>query len=305
MREKAEVADKYSDFSASLMSRPKIVLGMGIRQFFRFFNKKNQWTIAIGVLLYLMVLMQVVFIAFLGDAYPCNEYEVEESSGIFEKECKTIEFYQGFSKMLLILIASIASSGLISNDLKNDSIHLYLSRPISRTDYLVARFIPIFLLLMIYTALPNLLVYFSELYDSGFEIDWFKEQKWLLLGIIIQGMLYSFAFSIIGLTFSAAINRESFAAGGFFLTIYGLLIIVEFARFFIENDAVLLLSISHQLELISYDIYNLDYFVWDVESGDRVLIDLNALWIYGAFSLMIGSCLAFLQWTIYQMEVTK
>ena len=304
MKEKAEVAEKYSDFDALLMSRPKIVLGMGIRQFFRFFNKKNQWTIAIGILLYLLVFLQVVSIALLGFTYPCDENVIEETGNV-EKDCRTIEFYQGFSKMLVILIACIASSGLISNDLKNDSIHLYLSRPISRTDYLVARFIPIFLLLMIYTALPNLLVYFSELYDSGFEMDWVKEHKWLLLGIIIQGMLYSFAYSIIGLTFSAAINRESFAAGGFFLSIYGLLIIVEFARFFIENDAVLLLSISHQLELISYDIYNLDYFVSDVENEYRVLLNLNSLWIYGAFSLIIGSCLAFLQWTIYQMEVTK
>ena len=304
MKEKAEVAEKYSDFDALLMSRPKIVLGMGIRQFFRFFNKKNQWTIAIGILLYLLVFLQVVSIALLGFTYPCDENVIEETGNV-EKECRTIEFYQGFSKMLVILIACIASSGLISNDLKNDSIHLYLSRPISRTDYLVARFIPIFLLLMIYTALPNLLVYIAELYGSGFEMDWVKEHKWLLLGIIIQGMLYSFAYSIIGLTFSAAINRESFGAGGFFLSIYGLLIIVEFARFFIENDAVLLLSISHQLELISYDIYNLDYFVSDVENEYRVLLNLNSLWIYGAFSLIIGSCLAFLQWTIYQMEVTK
>lgn len=304
MKEKAEVAEKYSDFNALLMSRPKIILGMGLRQFFRFFNKKNQWTIAIGVLLYLMVLIQVVSIALLGVTYPCDEYFIDDA-GNMEKECRTIEFYQGFSKMLVILIACLASSGLISNDLKNDSIHLYLSRPISRTDYLIARFIPIFLLLMIYTALPNLLVYFGELYDSGFEMDWLKGHKWLLLGIIFQGMLYSFAYSIIGLTFSAAINRESFAAGGFFLSIYGLLIIVEFARFFIENDAVLILSISHQLELISYDIYDLDYFVYNLDEGGRVLLDLNSLWIYSSFFLVIGSCLAFLQWTIYQMEVTK
>ena len=304
MKEKAEVAEKYSDFNALLMSRTKIVLGMGIRQFFRLFNKKNQWTIAIGIILYLLVLIQVVSIALLGVTYPCDEYVLDEAGNV-EKECRTIEFYQGFSKMLVILIACLASSGLISNDLKNDSIHLYLSRPISRTDYLVARFIPIFLLLMIYTTLPNLLVYFGELYDSGFEMDWLNGHKWLLLGIIVQGMLYSFAYSIIGLTFSAAINRESFAAGGFFLSIYGLLIIVEFARFFIENDAVLILSISHQLELISYDIYDLDYFVYNLDEGGRVLLDLNSLWIYGSFFLVIGSCLAFLQWTIYQMEVTK
>lgn len=304
MKEKAEVTEKYSDFNTLLLSRPRIVLGMGVRKFLKFFNKKNQWTIAIGVLLYLLVLIQVFSIAFLGATYPCSENVIDDD-GTIEKQCMTIEFYQGFSKMLVILIACLASSGLISNDLKNDSIHLYLSRPISRTDYLIARFIPIFLLLMIYTALPNLLVYFGELYDSGFEIDWLKGHKWLLFGIIIQGMLYSFAYSIIGLTFSAAINRESFAAGGLFLTIYGLLIIVEFARFFIENDAVLILSISHQLELISYDIYNLDYFVWNLDDGGMVPLDLNSLWIYGSFFLVIGSCLTFLQWTIYQMEVTK
>ncbi len=130
MKEKAEVAEKYSDFNALLMSRPKIVLGMGIRQFFRLFNKKNQWTIAIGIILYLLVLIQVVSIALLGVTYPCDEYVIDEAGNV-EKECRTIEFYQGFSKMLVILIACLASSGLISNDLKNDSLHLYLCRPIS------------------------------------------------------------------------------------------------------------------------------------------------------------------------------
>ena len=67
MKEKAEVAEKYSDFNTLLLSRPRIVLGMGWRQFFRFFNKKNQYTIAIGVFLYILVLFQILLIAFLGN----------------------------------------------------------------------------------------------------------------------------------------------------------------------------------------------------------------------------------------------
>lgn len=301
MSEKAEVAEKYSKFSTSLLSRPMIVLGMGLRQFNRFFSKKHQYTMAIGLLLYLIILMQIIFIALLGQQYPC-EYVNPELGG--EKDCITMDYYTGFSKILLILIACMASSGLISNDLTNNSIHLYLSRPISRTDYLIARFMPIFMLLMLFTAFPNLLVYITVFFESGFELDWLKEHSWLFLNIILQGILYSFTFAIIGLTFSATINREAFAAGGFFLTIYGLLIIVEFANYIVENDLVFILSISHLLEIISYDIHNLDYYVLNREN-ERVLLDLHSFWIYGMFASIIGGCLAFLQWTIYQMEMTK
>ncbi len=50
---------------------------------------------------------------------------------------------------------------------------------------------------------------------------------WTLSNLILQAMFYSISYSIIGITFSAAINRESLASAGFFGTVYGVSLIVE------------------------------------------------------------------------------
>ena len=92
--------------------------------------------------------------------------------------------------------------------LNDKSLHLYLSRPISRFDYLIARFIPIFLLLLFVTVLPNLITFITQWSSAGLEFDWIKNHKWLIFDIIIQGLFYSASYSIIGLTFSTLINRE-------------------------------------------------------------------------------------------------
>ena len=89
--------------------------------------------------------------------------------------CKPIAYYAdlqyGGIRIFLVSLAAIASSGLIANDMANKSINLYLSRPISRLDYLIARFIPIFMLLILVTVIPNIIVYLTRWSDAGLEFD--------------------------------------------------------------------------------------------------------------------------------------
>ncbi|MEC8997237.1 MAG: ABC transporter permease subunit [Candidatus Thermoplasmatota archaeon] len=303
MKEKAQVSEKFREFRAELTSRPSIVLGMGLRGFLRLLSLKNQWNIALVALIWLWTLGFYVLLS-TGD-YPCENLFSDSSEDF--KRCQPLIYYNdlgiGGVRLFLVTLAAISSSGLIANDMTDKSLHLYLSRPISRLDYLIARFIPVFLLLVSVTVVPNILVYINQWGDAGLELDWIKNHKWLLFDIIILGCFYSASYSIIGLTFSTAINRESWAAGAFFLFVYGSAIIIEFFHLIIDDDRVLLLSIIHLLDIIGFYIFDTQPFftVFGIYEG----IDIADIEVFGVFILIIGSCGLFVNWMISQMEANK
>ena len=303
MKEKAQVSERFREFKAELTSRPSIVLGMGLRGFLRLLSLKNQWILALVALIWLWTLGFYVLLS-TGD-YPCENLGFWDSSDDF-KRCQPLVYYNdlglGGVRLFLVTLAAISSSGLIANDMTDKSLHLYLSRPISRLDYLIARFIPVFLLLMCVTALPNLIVYVNQWGEAGLEFDWIKNHKWLLLDILILGSFYSASYSIIGLTFSTAINRESWAAGAFFLFVYGSAIIIEIFHLMINDDRVLLLSIIHLLDIIGFYIF--DTQPWVTAFGIE-RIDIADIEVFGVFILIIGSCGIFVNWMISQMEANK
>ena len=216
---------------------------------------------------------------------------------------------QEVTKLFLIAIAATASGGIIGNDMANKSIHLYLSRPISRLDYLIARFIPVFILLLLVTALPNYMILSSMWSGNGLETSWLLNRKWLIVNIMLQGILYSGTYSIIGLTFSTLIKKEGIASSTFFLFVYGTSLVCE--TFFTilnafdidEADYILLLSINHVVDMLSYLIFDTKYYViafftpWEVDIGSVELI--------AVFTVIFAGCAGFMYWMIQQMEANK
>ena len=178
MSDKAQVSNKFKNFKANLTTRPWIIWGMGIRGFEKLFNWNNKIILSLIGIIYLWTF---VFYVVMGNetGYPCELIGEENSKKFYV--CKPISYYSdlqfGGIRIFLVSLAAIASSGLIANDMANKSINLYLSRPISRLDYLIARFIPIFLLLIIVTVIPNIIVYLTQWSDAGLKLDWIKDNK--------------------------------------------------------------------------------------------------------------------------------
>jgi len=305
MSDKAQVSNKFKDFKANLTTRPWIVWGMGIRGFEKLFNWNNKIILSLIGIIYLWTF---VFYVVLGSEseYPCEFIGEQDSKNFYM--CKPISYYSdlqfGGIRIFLVSLAAIASSGLIANDMANKSINLYLSRPISRLDYLIARFIPIFMILILVTVIPNIIVYLTRWSDAGLEFDWIKENNWLLINIIIQGIVYSAAYSIIGLTFSTIINREYRAAGAFFLFVYGTNIIVEIFFGIIKDDRLVLLSISHLLDIVSFYIFDKEYYF--TAFGDlRPLINIEEVYAILALVLLITGCGLLINWMITNMEASE
>ena len=305
MKKDAKIAEKFKDFTPTLDSRAKIILGMGLRGFEKLLSLKNKGILFLIGIIYLWTF---AFYLLLGEnSYPCNDISEEITT------CTHLNFYgdleYGGIRIFLVMLAAVASSGLIANDLTDKSIHLYLSRPISRLDYLIARIIPVFLLMITVTALPNLAIFISQFSKSGLDFNFLSDNIWTLSNLILQAIFYSISYSIIGITFSAAINRESLAAVGFFGTVYGVSLIVEiFYSLMIEMevehaDYILLLSIIHFLDIISYKIFNVDYFV--TLFGSPWIIEYSFGLIIGLYVLVFSSFIFLINYIISQMEVTK
>ena len=319
MKKKAQVSDRFRDFNANLTTRPWIVLGMGLRRFEKFFSTKNKIIMGLILIIYLWTLAFDVMLASGSENYPCvlreNDFFEEDGPLMVEfKDCGPLTYYGdlftgGGIRILIVSLAAIASGGMIGNDMANKSLHLYLSRPISRIDYLIARFIPVFLLLLLVTAVPNLIVASAMWSDDGLKTEWLTDHKWLIVNILIQGIFYSAAYSIIGLTFSTILKKESNASLAFFLFVYGTSIIAELfftilKAFGIDGaDGVLLISVSHILDMISYAIFDVEYYVQAGFAPWKV--DIGGTEVGVVFTFIFAGCCGFMYWMILQMEANK
>ena len=322
MKKKAQVSDRFRDFNANLTTRPWIVLGMGLRRFEKFFSTKNKIIMGLILVIYLWTLAFDVLLSSGSENYPCvlrdnGDFFEEDYSGplmVEYQDCGPLTYYGdlftgGGIRILIVSLAAIASGGMIGNDMANKSLHLYLSRPISRIDYLIARFIPVFLLLLLVTAVPNLIVAAAMWSEGGLKTEWISNHKWLIVNIFVQGIFYSAAYSIIGLTFSTALKKESNASGAFFLFVYGTSIIAELfftilKAFGIDGaDSVLLISVSHVLDMISYAIFDIEYYVQAGFAPWKV--DISSTEVGVVFTIIFAGCCGFMYWMILQMEANK
>src|SRR4051812_7068151 len=73
----------------------------------------------------------------------------------------------GWQSMLALFLTSFIGPGLISPDLANNALSLYLSRPFSRTEYVIGKMAVLLLLLSAMTWIPGLLCFGLQAYLEG------------------------------------------------------------------------------------------------------------------------------------------
>ena len=109
--------------------------------------------------------------------------------------------------------------------------------------------------------------------------------------------------------FKTLIKKEGIASSTFFLFVYGTSLVCE--TFFTilnafdidEADYILLLSINHVVDMLSYLIFDTKYYViaffapWEVDIGSVELI--------AVFTVIFAGCAGFMYWMIQQMEANK
>jgi ABC-type transport system involved in multi-copper enzyme maturation permease subunit len=115
---------------------------------------------------------------------------------------------------LSVFVTALIGPGLVSPDLTNNALPLYLSRPFSRAEYVLGKFSVLFVLLSLVTGVPMLLIYLLKSAFAG--AGWFIENIHLAIAIVIGSVVWVSLLSLVSLASSALVRWRPAAAGMLF-----------------------------------------------------------------------------------------
>jgi ABC-2 type transport system permease protein len=160
---------------------------------------------------------------------------------------------QGFWTLLLCVFAG---AGLVANDLRTGAILVYLSRPLTRRDYVLGKLGVLMALNLGVTLVPGLLLYVLGLGLAPEQyLKW--ELWWIAPAVVLQASLMSLTLAAVALAVSA-LSKTARSAG---LAFFGLMVGLDIARGILVNvvraEWASLLSLQHDLEAVAAGLFGI------------------------------------------------
>jgi len=209
-------------------------------------------------------------------------------------------------------VALLLGPPLVSRDLRNNALPLYLCRPFTRTEYVMGKMSVLLILLSGITWIPQMLMFFFQSYLAGF--DWFKSNLWIASAIIIAGVVWVLLLALISQTLSALLKWRIVASGAMlaiviiplaFVGIINLIFLTRIGNLF--SLVTLMGNITEGLfgtfDRVSGRVV-IDAF--DGGPGREILLIEPPLWSSWAMLFVFCAiCLAILNWKVKAYEVVK
>ncbi len=143
------------------------------------------------------------------------------------------EFF-GFVQIVILLFVATMASELVGNDRKNNTLTLYFSRPIERSDYVFAKVGALTLALLPLTLLPQILIFIGRWMSASDSWDWLRSDFDELGPVIASSLLASLQLGAVGLAIAMFTRSRAYALvavlGGMIVTTTVVSIIVELAE---------------------------------------------------------------------------
>lgn len=195
----------YEGESQTALSRFLVIPRYSLRDVFR---SKLFTTIFILCFIYPLVAAILVYLHHNANALALLQINVKELLPIDASFFRTfIEVQGAFSFILTVLVAP----PLISRDLANNALPLYLCRPLSRTEYVLGKMVVIAFLLSLITWVPGLLIFFFQASLSG--AGWLWSNAWMIWSIFFSAVVWIVLLSMIALSVSALVKWRVVASG--------------------------------------------------------------------------------------------
>jgi ABC-2 type transport system permease protein len=139
--------------------------------------------------------------------------------------------FLGVQSMGAFFLAAFIGPGQVSPDLANNALPLYLSRPFSRTEYVLGKMSVLVILMSLMTWIPGLLLFGLQGYLEGFA--WVRENQRIAAGLFFGAWIWILLISLLALALSAWVKWKPaagallfglfFVASGFGQAINGVL----------------------------------------------------------------------------------
>jgi len=195
----------YDGESHSAWSRFLVIPRYALREVFK---SKLFTTIFILCFIYPLVATILVYLHHNVNALALLQVNVRELLPIDASFFQTFLEVQGaFAFILTVLVAP----PLISRDLANNALPLYLCRPLSRLEYVLGKMSVVGFLLSLMTWVPGLLIFFFQASLAG--LGWLWANLWMIWSIFFGFMVWIILLSLLALAISALVKWRVVASG--------------------------------------------------------------------------------------------
>src|SRR6266550_8553058 len=117
-----------------------------------------------------------------------------------------VNLQSGFAFFVALLIGP----PLVSRDLRNNALPLYLCRPFSRTEYVLGKMSVLLILLSAMTWIPQLLLFCFQGYLEG--AGWFVDNLWMASAIFIGSVVWILLLALLSQVVSALVKWRVIAS---------------------------------------------------------------------------------------------
>ncbi len=195
----------YEGESPTAWSRFLVIPRYALREVFK---SKLFTTIFILCFIYPLVAAILVYLHHNANALALLQINVRELLPIDATFFNTLIEVQGaFAFILTVLVAP----PLISRDLANNALPLYLCRPLSRTEYVLGKMAVVGILLSLVTWIPGLLIFFFQASLGG--VSWLWSNLWMIWAIFFGSLVWIIVLSLIALAISSLLKWRVVASG--------------------------------------------------------------------------------------------
>lgn len=158
---------------------------------------------------FLLFLTLIPALVFLVAVYMSERLEdfrtmVQDAPRLLQVDASFFKTYltNDFLLFMTVILLVFAGAGLIADDLKYNSLQLYLSRPLKKRDYFLGKAGVIVFFVGLVTLIPALLLFLMKLVFSG-SLNFLFSHPWLLGGVVGYFVIVAAFFSFYTLLLSS------------------------------------------------------------------------------------------------------
>jgi len=216
----------------------------------------------------------------------------QRSGPLLKIDGKFFLLFLGIQSSLAFLLTAFIGPGLVSPDLANGALTLYLCRPLSRIEYILGKMSVLVIVLSWVTWIPGLVLFFVQASLSGW--GWMVDNFWIAGGIVLGSWLWIVSIGLLALALSAWVKWR-IAAGALLLAVL----------FMGDGFAHAINRVLQTEQGFLFDITKLTTIVWQDllhDSADRP-IPVGEAWV--ALLAFAGLCFYLLMKKIRANEVVR
>jgi len=223
-------------------------------------------------------------------------------------------FFQTFINIqggFAFFVALLVGPPLVSRDLRNNALPLYLCRPFSRTEYVLGKMSVVLILISVITWVPQLVLFLFQSYLEGF--TWFKSNLLMINGIVLGGLVWALLLALLTQTISALVKWRVVASGvllGIFFipTVFG-----AFVNEVFRTRWGNIISLGALIKNVTAGLFGTFDRLWDVmrfRDFDGTITEIQLveppLWAsWMVLFVICAVCLALLSWKVKAYEVVR